>query len=155
MYELIILPNTFDCTFSKLYMSTNKRASKPRNSIIAPSKTYLLMPDLGHWTQLNFCIRIKSTSLKFISKKIVLLIRPASSIKLWKCIMLLKKVLKNLNTLLTKKSMSKVDSMKNVAGLWIFLRKLHFNFWAASCPDFLFFDLETSNFGYLHIFWLC
>ena len=120
MYELIILPNTFDCTFSKLYMSTNKRASKPRNSIIAPSKTYLLMPDLGHWTQLNFCIRIKSTSLKFISTKIVLLIRPASSIKLWKCIILLKKVLKNLNSLLTKKSMSKVDSMKNVEGLWIF-----------------------------------
>ena len=137
MYELIILPNTFDCTFSKLYMSTNKRASKPRNSIIAHSKTYLLMPDLGHWTQLNFCIRIKSTSLKFISKKIVLLIRPASSIKLWKCIMLLKKLLKNLNTLLSKKSMSKVGRFNEKCGrsLNFFLRKLHFNFWA---PIFCF-----------------
>ena len=149
MYKLIIFSNTFVCKFSKLYMSTIKRASKPRNYIIAPSKTYLLMPDLGHWTQLNFCIRIKSTSLKFISTKIVLLIRPAS-IKIWKCIMPLKsfwrtwirtllinvkgkfneKCGRSLNFIFTKITFHLLGSSfcdayhENVSRLWFFIRSI-------------------------------
>ena len=53
--------------------------------------------------------------------------------------------------------MDSSDNFRNYNNVWLFdksERSIFQTFWKPDCcPDFLFLELETSNFGYLLIFW--